>query len=89
MSSPGDDTEDRKSDDELQDCEQPEDKNRLKPAGEAVVKQHPEAQPPPPGKTIHPRRPLPPVPEKAPTKNSKQSGPEETRWQTKPDLPFA
>ena len=43
MSATGDDTEDRKSDEELQDCEPPVDKNRLKPAGEAVVKQHPEA----------------------------------------------
>lgn len=65
MSAADDDSDDRKPDDELQNCEPPADKSKLKPAGEAVVKQHPDAQPAPPGKTIHPRRPLPPVPDKS------------------------
>jgi hypothetical protein len=34
----------------------------LTPAGEVVVKKHEKAQPQPPDKTIHPRRPTPPVP---------------------------
>jgi hypothetical protein len=37
---------------------------RLKPAGEVEVEQKPCADPPPPGKTIHRRRPIPLVPEK-------------------------
>jgi hypothetical protein len=37
---------------------------RLKPAGEAKVEQKPCAEAPPPGKAIHPRRPIPPVPDK-------------------------
>jgi hypothetical protein len=36
----------------------------LQPAGEAVVKPEDNAAPAPPGKTIHRRRPLPPVPDK-------------------------
>jgi hypothetical protein len=37
---------------------------RLKPAGEATVKHEECAPEPPVDKRIHPRRPLPPVPEK-------------------------
>jgi hypothetical protein len=36
----------------------------LQPAGEVVVQQQDEAAPAPPGKTIHRRSPLPPVPDK-------------------------
>jgi hypothetical protein len=38
----------------------------LKPSRETQVEQKKEADPAPPGKTIHPRRPLPTVPEKKP-----------------------
>ena len=37
----------------------------LEPAGEFVVEHHPVPPKGPADKTIHPRRPLPPVPEKA------------------------
>jgi hypothetical protein len=42
----------------------------LQPAGEVVVTPEPCAPKAPPGKTIHPRRPLPPVPEKDVEKTS-------------------
>lgn len=65
MSAAADDRENRDSgDDEQQDCQPPADEAKLKPAGEATVKLHENAQPPPPGKTIHPRRPIPTPPEK-------------------------
>ena len=54
------------AEDDPQDCEPKPDPNKLKPAGETTVKQHEEAQAPPPGKTIHPRRPLPSIPDKRP-----------------------
>jgi len=39
---------------------------RLESVGEFVVEQHPAPPSGPADKTIHPRRPLPPVPEKQP-----------------------
>lgn len=35
----------------------------LRPAGDVYVDYRPQAAPSPPGKQIHPRRPLPPVPD--------------------------
>jgi len=39
---------------------------RLEPVGEIVVEHHPAPPKGPPNKTIHPRRPLPPVPDRRP-----------------------
>ncbi len=39
---------------------------RIEPIGEVVVEHHPVPPKGPPDKTIHPRRPLPPIPEKRP-----------------------
>ena len=45
----------------------------LESAGEFVVEHHPAPPKGPAGKTIHPRRPLPPVPEKRPEADDKES----------------
>ncbi len=44
--------------------EEEQDEVRLRPAGKGHVKHRKDAAPGPEEKTIHPRRPLPPVPEK-------------------------
>lgn len=44
--------------------EHPSGEVRLEPAGDYTLTRHDEAQPQPPGKTIHRRRPMPAVPEK-------------------------
>ncbi|MBV9121888.1 MAG: hypothetical protein JO112_00845 [Planctomycetes bacterium] len=42
----------------------PDDQTTLPPAGEVAVNYESNAVPAPPGKTIHRRRPLPPIPDK-------------------------
>lgn len=46
---------------------------RIDPLGEVVVETHPAPPKGPPDKTIHPRRPLPPVPDRRPDADKDQN----------------
>jgi len=50
---------------------------RLEPAGEVVVSYHPAPPSGPPDKQIHPRRPLPPIPD-APRKKEESKSDKES-----------
>jgi hypothetical protein len=64
MSKPGEDDQKPESGkDQPPDCPSSEEVE-LEPAGDAIVTHHEQARPPSPAKSIHPRRPLPLVPEK-------------------------